>query len=105
MPLLWTGVGFGLMGVINPLLQHRVSWPWFIVSQFVFGVVAATVVVRSEKIFIPPAGPGPGVGAEYLTRTREGAASSGIAREAGGRDGPPPWAVSVSPLPPLGRAP
>jgi hypothetical protein len=72
MPLFWTGVGYGLMGVINPLLQERVSWPWFIVSQFVFGVVAATVVVRSEKIFIPPAGQGPDVGAEYLTGTGEG---------------------------------
>ena len=44
MPLLWTAVSFGLMGVVNPLLQERVDWPWFIVSQFVFGVVAAIVV-------------------------------------------------------------
>ena len=58
LPLLWTAVSYGLMGVVNPLLQQRVDWPWFIVSQFVFGVVAAIVVVRSEMVYIPPAGPG-----------------------------------------------
>jgi hypothetical protein len=59
MPMLWTGVSYGLMGVINPALQHKVEWPWFIVSQFVFGVVAAIIVLRSERIYIPPAGTGP----------------------------------------------
>ena len=59
LPLLWTGTSYGLMGVVNPLLQQRVDWPWFIVSQFVFGVVAAVVVLRSELVYIPPAGRGP----------------------------------------------
>jgi uncharacterized membrane protein YagU involved in acid resistance len=59
MPLLWTAVSFGLMGIVNPLLQERVDWPWFIASQFVFGLAAAIVVVRSEKVYIPPAGRGP----------------------------------------------
>ena len=43
----------------NPLLRDRVNWPWFIFSQFVFGVVAAVVVVRTETIHVPPAGSGP----------------------------------------------
>ncbi len=59
LPLLWTGASYGLMGVVNPTLQAGVEWPWFIVSQFVFGVAAATVVARSEKIEIPPVGTGP----------------------------------------------
>jgi hypothetical protein len=58
MPLLWTAMSYGLMGVVNPVLQERVDWPWFIASQFVFGVVAAIVVVRSEQIHVPPAGRG-----------------------------------------------
>lgn len=66
MPLLWTGASYGLMGVVNPLLEQRVDWPWFVVSQFVFGVAAAIVVMRSEKIAIPPAGMGPDT--ESLTR-------------------------------------
>jgi hypothetical protein len=43
-------------------LQREVSWPWFVVSQFVFGVAAAIVVVRSETVPIPPAGRGPSAG-------------------------------------------
>lgn len=67
MPLLWTGLSYGLMGVVNPTLQRVVEWPWFIASQFVFGVVASIVVVRSVEIHIPPAGRGPEPREEYLT--------------------------------------
>jgi hypothetical protein len=60
MPLFWTATSYGLMGVVNPVLQERVDWPWFIVSQFVFGLAAAIVVVRSEQVHIAPAGKGRG---------------------------------------------
>jgi len=59
LPILWTGISYGLMGVVNPVLQDYVSWPWFIVSQFVFGVAAAVVVLLSATVHVPPAGPGP----------------------------------------------
>jgi hypothetical protein len=58
MPLLWTGTNYGLMGVVNPLLQGKVSWPWFSASQFIFGLAASIVVVRSEKVAVQPAGTG-----------------------------------------------
>lgn len=58
LPLLWTGLSYGLMGVANPVLQQHVNWYWFAASQVVFGLTAAIVVVRSEKLFVPPAGPG-----------------------------------------------
>ena len=58
LPLLWTAMSYGLMGVVNPVLQEYVDWPWFIVSQFVFGISAAIVVVRSVQVYIPPAGRG-----------------------------------------------
>ena len=35
------------MGLVNPLLRKGVDWPWFIASQFVFGVVAALTVMRA----------------------------------------------------------
>jgi len=66
LPLLWTGVSYGLMGVVNPALQGQVDWAWFIVSQFVFGVAAAGVVLRSEMIPIPPAGRGPDRVADFV---------------------------------------
>ena len=61
LPLLWTATSYALMGVVNPVLREHVEWPWYIVSQFVFGIAAAVVVVRSEKVAVPPAGTGPGV--------------------------------------------
>jgi hypothetical protein len=67
LPLVWTALTYGLMGVVNPLLQERVSWPWFVVSQFVFGLAAAVVVVRSVLIHIPPAGQGPDRVADFVT--------------------------------------
>jgi hypothetical protein len=66
LPLVWTGVTYGLMGVVNPFLQERVDWAWFIVSQFLFGVVAAMVVHRSEVVHIPPAGQGPDRVADFV---------------------------------------
>jgi hypothetical protein len=66
LPLVWTALSYSLMGVANPVLQERVSWPWFIVSQFVFGVAAAAVVLRSGMIPIPPAGLGPDRVADFI---------------------------------------
>jgi hypothetical protein len=67
LPMVWTGISYGLMGVVNPALQDHVSWPWFIVSQFVFGLVAAIVVLRSQMVHIPPAGRGPDRVADFVT--------------------------------------
>ena len=67
-PLLWTGMSYGLMGIVNPLLQQRVDWFWFVVSQFVFGIVAAMVVLRSEMVYIAPVGQGPDADYEAATK-------------------------------------
>jgi hypothetical protein len=72
MPLLWTGLSYGLMGIVNPALDQHVDWRWFLVSQLVYGLVMATVVYRSEKIHIPPAGRGPEPLAEYVAGSDEG---------------------------------
>jgi hypothetical protein len=66
LPLVWTGVTYGLMGVVNKVLQERVDWAWFIVSQFVFGVTAAVVVLRAGTVRIPPAGRGPDRVGDFL---------------------------------------
>ncbi len=49
-PLLWTALLASSLGVLNPALNARIEWPWFIASQIAFGVVAGFVVVRSEQI-------------------------------------------------------
>jgi uncharacterized membrane protein YagU involved in acid resistance len=55
MPLLWTGVCYGLMGIVNPPLQQHVSWPWFLVSQLVYGLAMSYVVNSSEKVAVSQA--------------------------------------------------
>src|SRR5262245_1291844 len=59
MPLLWTGLCYGLMGIVDPLLQEFVSWPWFIASQVVYGLAMSIVVIKSEKVPAAPVGSGP----------------------------------------------
>jgi hypothetical protein len=49
-PILWTGLLHSILGLINPLLDARIDWWWFIASQFAFGIVAGLVVVRQERI-------------------------------------------------------
>jgi len=49
-PLFWSGLLFAELGIINPALQARIDWGWFMASQFAFGLVAGFVVARHEKI-------------------------------------------------------
>jgi hypothetical protein len=49
-PLLWTGGLWAVLGIVNPLLNARVDWTWFIVSQIVFGLAAGYVVSRVEPV-------------------------------------------------------
>jgi len=49
-PLVWTGAIYGFMSILNPVLSRHVSWAWFVGSQFAFGIVASTVIERSEKV-------------------------------------------------------
>jgi hypothetical protein len=56
MPLLWSGLCYGFMGIVNPLMQEHVEWLWFILSQVVYGLAMSVVVVRSEKVAVAPAG-------------------------------------------------
>ncbi|HZP05873.1 MAG TPA: hypothetical protein VFB43_13315 [Terracidiphilus sp.] len=49
-PVLWTGILHAFMGVINPALDERIQWRWFLISQVVYGVVAGLVVARQGKI-------------------------------------------------------
>ena len=49
-PLFWSGLLYTGLGIINPALQARIHWGWFMASQFAFGLVAGWVVARHEPI-------------------------------------------------------
>jgi hypothetical protein len=50
-PLLWTGVLHATLGIINPYLDQRIDWWWFVASQVTFGLVAGVVVARQAHIY------------------------------------------------------
>jgi hypothetical protein len=49
-PLLWSGVIYGILGFVNPVLNQRINWWWFVLSQLGFGIVAGLVVSREERV-------------------------------------------------------
>ncbi len=50
MPLIWTGMLYPVIGIIDPALAARIDWPWFVVCQVAFGMVGGFVVFKSGKI-------------------------------------------------------
>jgi len=49
-PVLWSGLLYTILGLLNPLLASHIDWPWFIASQVGFGIVAGLVVVRQSRM-------------------------------------------------------
>ena len=52
-PLLWTGILYSALGVISPILNERIDWLWFVVSQIAFGLVCGFVVNLQVKVRTP----------------------------------------------------
>jgi hypothetical protein len=48
-PILWSGLLYSFLGLVNPLLESRIDWFWFMASQCAFGIVAGRVVVRQMQ--------------------------------------------------------
>jgi hypothetical protein len=49
-PVLWSGALYSMLGLLNPVLQARIDWLWFVASQVTFGIVAGLVVLRSSRM-------------------------------------------------------
>jgi hypothetical protein len=49
-PVLWSGLLYSIMQLLNPLLASRINWTWFMGSQIAFGIVAGIVVVRQTRV-------------------------------------------------------
>lgn len=49
-PVLWSGLLYTILGLLNPTLASHIDWFWFIASQVAFGVVAGLVVMRQNSI-------------------------------------------------------
>ena len=49
-PVLWSGLLYTILGLLNPLLASHIDWPWFIASQVAFGIVAGIVVTKQSRM-------------------------------------------------------
>lgn len=49
-PVLWSGLLYTMLDLLNPLLASHIDWPWFIASQVAFGIVAGVVVMRESPM-------------------------------------------------------
>ena len=49
-PVLWSGLVAATLDLINPTLNARIDWTWFIASQIAFGLAASQVIARTTKI-------------------------------------------------------
>ena len=49
-PILWSGLLYSILGIVNPVLNQHIDWFWFVLSQLGFGIVAGIVVSRQERI-------------------------------------------------------
>ena len=49
-PVLWSGLIYTMLGLLNPVLASHIDWYWFVASQIAFGVVAGLIVVRQSRM-------------------------------------------------------
>lgn len=49
-PVLWSALVASTLWTINPTLNLRIDWGWFVGSQLAFGLAASQVIARTSKI-------------------------------------------------------
>jgi hypothetical protein len=49
-PVLWSGLVAATLDLINPALNSRIDWVWFVASQIAYGLAASWIVSRTAKI-------------------------------------------------------
>jgi hypothetical protein len=49
-PVLWSGLIYNILEFVNPVLNQRINWFWFVLSQIGFGIVAGIVVSLEERV-------------------------------------------------------
>jgi hypothetical protein len=77
-PLVWTGLLYNVLDIVDPILNQRIHWGWFLASQVAFGIVAGLVVMRQMRV---PTW-------QYPLAARAGVEAPGIMGEEGGRERP-----------------
>src|SRR5579875_229114 len=50
MPLFWSGLVATALDILNPAMNGKIDWPWFVVCQLGFGLVGGYVIAHSTSI-------------------------------------------------------
>lgn len=50
MPIIWSALILTLLNLLNPALNDKINWPWFVVCQIAFGLVCGAVIAKSAPI-------------------------------------------------------
>src|SRR5262245_10708524 len=49
-PVLWSGLMYSVLSLVNPMLESHIDWVWFVVSQVAFGITAGLLVIRQPRV-------------------------------------------------------
>src|SRR6185295_1201077 len=49
-PVMWTALIASTLRLINPALNARIAWGWFIASQIAYGLITGYVVAHSKTV-------------------------------------------------------
>src|SRR5216683_1406722 len=49
-PILWSSLLHSVLEALDPVLNQRIDWVWFVFSQIGFGLVDGVVVSRQERV-------------------------------------------------------
>lgn len=49
-PVLWSGLLYSILSLLNPMLESHIDWPWFVASQVAFGILAGLVVEQQPRV-------------------------------------------------------
>jgi hypothetical protein len=58
-PVLWTALIASTLKLINPALNSRIDWFWFIASQIAYGLITGFIVAHSKMVETSQPGPLP----------------------------------------------
>src|ERR1700677_1572348 len=49
-PVLWSGLIHSILDALDPVLNQRIDWGWFVISPIGFRVVAGITVAKQERV-------------------------------------------------------
>ena len=49
-PIVWSALIHSFLDAVNPVMNQRIDWLWFVMSQVGFGITAGVIVARQQRV-------------------------------------------------------